>query len=266
VQGIDASQACDGSACGLTVPPAWAVVAFGTGACAAGWSGSDVVEGVTAGAGACSCGACAVTAPPSCMTGTIPLKFDLMVVGSSCAFDGLYAYSASGGACTPVSGLMQDPGQHLLAQGPTPDGGSCDAGATPSRAAVTSTPGRVCVPPACTSACDGPGTGTKTCLLAAGDQPCPAGLSDRHVVGTDFALACGCACATTAAGCNGTVTLYADNGCATELAQLDAGTCTTTGMAVGSYKWSGSAAGVTCTNAAPAATASLLGVTTLCCR
>src|SRR5437868_6769868 len=96
--GIDASQACDGSACGLVVPPGWAVVTFGprSASCAGGAMPTDVVENPAADAGACTCGTCQVLSPPSCSTGTIGTSFDTTSM-PFCLVPGFYSYDANGG-------------------------------------------------------------------------------------------------------------------------------------------------------------------------
>jgi hypothetical protein len=264
-EGIDASQTCDGSACGIAVPMGWAVVTFGarTNPCGAGFAANDVFESPAADAGACSCGACAVTAQPSCMNGSSAPKVDFGGT-PTCDITSPVSFPANGGACSPQTFPAKP--SHMLVNAPPPTGGGCDAGATAQRAAVGTTDERVCVPPTCASACNQPGV--KTCLLASGDQPCPAGTTDRHVVGTDFAVTCAaCACAITGT-CEGTTTLYSDNACKTKFAQVDSGTCTAIpNMDTASYEWLGNPHNVACNVTAGTTDASvaLVGATTICC-
>jgi hypothetical protein len=285
----DASCASDSGPC-IVVPRGWTIVAFEPSqstACPAGYTtGSmDFVDGPAAGASKCSCGACSVTAPPTCDSGEIPVHYDNTVgVGTgtcnlvaepgtgplmnsppgSCGTDlyqGSYAgfdisYTsppAAGGVCTApgvASGVATSTGVDRACPADTPQAANCN--------------GNVCSPTLADP--------FKACILAPGAIACPEGpLSVRHEVGSAVSAACpSCACATSAT-CSGTVTVYTDMGCTTGAYKVPAdGSCNAIHLqraSYNSYIYSGGAPmDVTCTASGPGApTATLTNPTTICC-
>ncbi len=272
----------------VLVPPGWNLVGFASttdAGCPPGLASpsTDVLEGPTAPAGACACGTCAVTTPPTC-TGKVDIGFDIDGT-HSCAFPG----APSSNANNPAGGCGQDLFLGTESSGieakltPTPpDGGVCASSGVLQKANVIyAAKGRVCTPasPAaigcagstCTPSLAAP---FGACIAQAGDQACPAGnFSVKHLVGTDVTANCGtCGCSMTGA-CAGTYTLYTDTGCAVNPTVLTVnGTCVRNaamdGQSYKSYRYALSPTGVGCTATGTAPVAqnvALVGSQTVCC-
>jgi hypothetical protein len=269
----------------VVVPSGWALVAFAPSqatSCPAGFDAApaqNVVEGPQA-SGACGCGACSVTQPPSCASGAIAVAYDKDFSGScdlvampsplgnapagSCGTDiyqGSYAtfdvrYAApapSGGACTSpgvqMSGGVTYASQDRVCQSGGPQAASCDGG--------------VCRPTVA-----GP---YAACIAAPGAVACPPGsLSVAHQVGTSASLSCAdCSCAVTAS-CSGTLTLYTDTTCTTGPYAISTDVCVGISSAATykAYEYTGAAAkDVGCQAGTPAAAQSiaLADEQTVCC-
>jgi hypothetical protein len=277
---------CAGSsgAC-VTVPSGWTLVAFApaqTSPCPSGFAASasqDVVEGPSA-PGACSCGTCHVTQPPSCAAGTIAVNFD----------------NASTGMCDKVanpSPLSNSPAGSCLTdiyQGdysvydvqytaPPPGGGACASAAVQTASAVSyAAKDRVCQPDSSqAAACDGgmchPGLSGPyaACIAAPGSVACPPGpLSVAHQVGTSASFSCAdCSCSVTAS-CSGTLTLYTDTGCTRGAYGISTGVCVGISSAA-TYKayeyTAGAPTNVACQAGAagPAQNLALTSPQTVCC-
>jgi hypothetical protein len=284
---FDAS-ACDGAmgTC-VVVPPGWSLVAFATtraAMCPAGFGmgpGTDVVEGPSA-AGGCSCGACAVTTPPSCTVGEINGFYDT----KRTAVAGLCSTPDT----TPV--LMNDPPGACATDiyngaygtfdveydGPAASGGACSApGVSDSSAITYAAEERVCTASAPAASCTGDvcrpmlPAGFAACIAIAGDQPCPQGpLGAAHLVGTSATLQCSdCGCTTTGSCEDGSITLYTDTGCSKGGTTIDSSTCTAINgnPTYASYKYDGgSPTGVSCMTGAPGTPGVTLGgEQTICC-
>src|SRR5262249_25574973 len=152
----------------------------------------------TAGAGACACGtSCTISQHQSCTTGDVVTYYDNNQGNPQC--------DSRGGTLDNIpSNQCNDQGQkfalarHFSAVAPAPTGtAQCAMTATPATSAVASTQVRTCAPSA---PCDL--VALADCVSAPGAVSCPAGTAwqTRHLVGTDFTLACGtgaCACSVT---------------------------------------------------------------------
>jgi len=226
------ASACDNAAgpC-VVVPGGWTLVAFAAtraAACPAGFSASpstDVVEGPDA-THACSCGACLVTAQPSCASGAIASYNDLRArsgAGTCASVDTPSPLSNNPpGACLTDIFTGDYSLYYVQYDSPPASGGACTSTGTMNGGAVTyAAQERACTldtPQAasCTGDVCRPKlpAGYGACIAAPGALPCPQGpLGVQHVVGTSAAFTCGtCACTTTAT-CSGTITLYTDTAC-----------------------------------------------------
>jgi hypothetical protein len=131
---------------------------------------------------------------------------------------------------------------------------------------------RICElgPATCATAACGPSLAPSftTCLLAAGNQICPANVPTRHAVGSPV-LACGsCSCMATIS-CAGTMALYSQGGCNGTAIDVPMGMCVpvNSGQAVRSYNWMPSAsASSTCEVTGPqGASVTLANESTVCC-
>lgn len=272
----------------VLVPAPWSLVAFATTAdagCPPGLASpsTDVMEGPSAEAGACACGTCAVTTPPTC-TGKVDIGYDTDGT-HSCAFAGVPSQNANSpaGGCGQDLFLGTEPNGIEGKLTPTPpDGGVCGAPGVLQKANVTyAAKGRICTPgiPAdigCSGDTCAPNVAApfRACISQAGDQACPAGnFSVKHLVGTDVTANCGtCACSMTGT-CAGTYTLYTDTACTVNPTVLAAnGTCVRNaaidGKSYKSYRYTLAPTGLGCTATGTAPVAqnvALAGSQTVCC-
>lgn len=253
-------------ACAVPSAPApFALVLLGNdaAACPTGFDASDVVDEPTPNAGSCACGACAFSGT-TCTTGALVSKYssDTACGGTGSNID------ANGGACFAFNGQFISTYAAMLP--PAAVVGTCSAPGVGVRAKVTTTKRRLCAPrsDACLDAVCAAGSSLATCFAAPGDVACPASLPTRHVVGSDFTLACDACTCTTQATCSGNVTFYSNAGCTGSTRVLQSSTCTQVNQAsFQSTKWAGTVASQTCTNVTPAAkaNATLADVKTICC-
>lgn len=237
-EGGPESGCADGAAGCVIVPPGWTLVAFAPNqstACPSGFQApTNLVEGPTAGTGACGCGTCSVTAQPSCASGAVGVYYDY-AAGPGGATCNLPSTTGSLKNNPPGSCGEADAGDHYTGNynpfdieyvPPRPTGGGCTTpGAATGNGVTYSAHDRACAPVSPQSAgCVGdacmPGlTGAyKACIMQSGSGsiPCPAGpLSDQHTVGSGVSFGCtDCGC-TVSGQCTGTVTLYTDGKCNT---------------------------------------------------
>jgi hypothetical protein len=188
--------------------------------------------------------------------------------GGGCATDGFLGAFAAGN-------------EHRY-KAPGPVGGSCTSSGTSDPTKVTSTDSRVCranVIPKCeTKLCPPTLTGKfVACVSSSGDQACPSAFPKKHLVGTDVSVTCAagaCGCTVTAT-CTGKMSFYASADCsgAPDLIVNANDTCVPTvsnpeGNTYGSHRYVANApTNVACTSAGTsAATTSLVGPLTVCCR
>lgn len=286
----DASCGTAGSACVL-VPSGWTLVAFAptqSSPCPTGFASqsTDLVEGPTAGAGACSCGTCTVTSPPSCTSGTVPVHYDETISTGAGTCD-LLAEPGTGplmnsppGSCGTDLYQGSYAGFDISYTSPPATGGACTAPGVASGTAVTyASQDRSCAADDAQSAnCDGSACAPsiaapfQACLMTAGDAACPTGpMSSRHLVGTGASVTCAdCGCSTSAT-CAGTVTLYTDSACMTSPYAVPAdGSCVAIHLQKASYDSyvysGGSPQDVTCEASGPTETGVVLAnEATICC-
>jgi len=250
--------------------------------CPAGFDTSgDVVEGPSA-AGACSCGACSVTSPPTCTAGPVPVSYD-------------YDTTAAAGTCymtaSPSPLSNSPPGACLtdIYQGdystydarydaPPASGGACAAPGVSNAGGVTyAGRDRVCESSSPASAgCTGNvcrpmvSGGYQACVAIAGDAACPSGpLSVAHHVGASAQATCpDCDCTVTAA-CSGTITLYTDTACKKGGTSLATGVCQFVGdEAFKAYVYTGASPQKVACQATPPSSGpvvSLVSEATVCC-
>jgi len=288
---VEADSSCgsDSSSC-ILVPAGWTLVAFAptqSSPCPAGFTdrSTDLVEGPTATTGACSCGACSVTSPPSCASGSVPVHYDESI-------------SAGAGSCAllaePGTGpLMNDPpgscgtdlyqgsyaGFDISYTSPPPTGGACTAPGIASGTGVTyGSQDRSCTAASAQAAnCNGNACAPsiaapfQACLMTTGTATCPGNMTARHLVGTGTSVTCAdCACSTSAT-CTGTVTLYTDSTCMTGAYAVSAdGSCDPIHLQRASYDSyiysGGSPQNVTCqASGSSAPSVTLANEATICC-
>lgn len=229
----EAGPCANGAPSCIVVPSGWTLVAFASTrstACPAGFTGmpTDLVEGATASASACSCGACNLTTPPTCNSGSVPVHFD-NVTGSGGGSCSMLASANTGplmnnppGSCGTDLYQGSYAGFDVKYTSPPPSGGACTTPGMVANGGVTyasqdractadSAQSANCNGKACTPTVPGP---YKACIMSTGTASCPPGpLSSLHLVGTGGSLSCSdCGCTVTGS-CSGTVTLYTDTMC-----------------------------------------------------
>lgn len=251
------------------VPPAgFSLVAFRTDQnadCVGDLVKDDRVANPTAGANACTCGACSVTAMPSCLTG----NFTLLEDGSnSSAFCNQQQQLAiNNGNCVQKQVTLPYHGKVSAA---APSGGSCTTAASIAKQeAAKTTPVRVCAPTATgeTCACDAKLAGFATCFRATGDVACPAGTK-KALVGTGANVTCDpCGCNLVNPTCSSAkLDYYSDGNCANHEQTMDDNSCDfIPSNNSGSYKYSATAKATCQATAAPAGNVALTGTETICC-
>jgi hypothetical protein len=285
----DASCGTGQSPC-VVVPAGWTLVAFAStqsSPCPAGFATqpTDLVEGPTAGTGACSCGACTVTSPPSCASGMVPVHYDETLSTGAGTCD-LVAEPGTGplmnsppGSCGTDLYQGSYAGFDISYESPAATGGACRAPGVASGTGLTyASQVRSCTADAQPATCEGnactPSIAApfQACLMTAGSVACPPGnLTARHLVGTAASVSCAdCSCST-AATCAGTVTLYTDSTCMTGAYQVPAdGSCVPIHKQEASYDsyiyTGGSPESVTCEASGSAdPTVALESEATICC-
>jgi len=269
---------CD---CLPPVPPGWSVVALSaatTDPCPDGYGdASDLVVDPMLGPASCAC-ICTVTTPPTCTSGTVVEGYSY---GTTCADASANQLQANDGGCTDYSFSGLAPLHDI--QGPSPSGGACSAEKSRTLPAGGSA-GRACAAQAGTlSGCAAGGTCAQAvaapfevCIAQPGAVACPQGFARAHSAGASLADTrdcTDCTCGAPTATCDGTLSWYADAGCANLLATAPADdACHPTasaGVVAASYQYAATPQGVTCTPGSPSTPtgdASLVSPTTICCR
>ncbi len=269
---IDGGGSCDITRC-AQVPSGFDVVSLVDSAttCPSGFTSTDVVTSPTAGDGVCTCN-CNVTAQPDCSTGNITRFLDNLTT-PTCGQPAT-TFPANNGNCAQVgNGGLSLTFAHYATNAPPPTGGTCQYDATVNAQKITTTPARVCAPPA---SCQGAVcNGGPVCVQQAGDVACPGDFPTKTLVGASATASCStCSGGCTVGGtCTGTLTFYTDFQCGAGAAKFTAdGTCDAnpapnTGP-YQSYQFTGSVKSSTCAGNPPTSTgtATLDGPTTVCCR
>jgi hypothetical protein len=285
---VDGS-AVDAMEAGYTPPAGWTLVAFADTpqtTCPAGFTTAplDVVFDTTTAtplAAACTCGTCYLTAPPSCVTGSIAGGYDDNGAGT-CSTTSTPLANANPGGCNTDEPKSTIGAVDYYWDPLPPTGGSCTSGApTPNASRVTfGSQGRVC-------GADGDGgappvaTPFLECILGAATANCPPGpLSVPHQVGTGATITCAdsCTCAATATCLNPEVTYYVNGETGrsmpctggTTFVMAATGACASGNggdVIYYSYRYSATVTNPTCTpTGAPAATVTgLASPQTICC-
>jgi hypothetical protein len=278
-------------ACGIIIPSGWSLVAFGgassSSTCPTGFGpATTVFEGPSAN-GACSCGSCSVTTPPSCASGAINVFYDTVGLGGGrCNLMGSVSPLTNSPAGSCLTDLYQGDYRTFDIEyvPPPPTGGSCTAPGTPQNGNVTfAAQDRTCpVADAQAAGCTGnvcspPALGAyRACITAPGNVTCPTGFTDtRHVVGTGASFDCSTCGCTVTAQCSGTVTLYSDMRCSNAPLAVPAdGTCnrvtnltTKPATSYNSYTYTGAPQNVACmtSGASSPQDVALVNEATVCC-
>lgn len=275
----DANDAATAPDCGCptAVTAGWTRVGLAASAatsCPSGYNPFDGIESPTAPPSACTCGACAITTAPSCASGAVVSTIDNSSGAAMCNNAGATANNTTAGACLSWGGSVSL-AKHIESAPPASTGGACTSAGVANRGAVVTVAARECTPSAaaCEATLCGADAGVNECIAKNGDQACPPGpFATKHLVGSDFTLACSaCGCATSAT-CKGTLVVATDNACTANTVDLVVdGTCRTppsVGGSYGFYKYVGALNTQACnTTTASGAT---VGVTasprTICCR
>jgi hypothetical protein len=251
---------CDG-ACGA--PAGFAAVLFAlnqTTSCPTGTTALNGAADPSIG-GACACD-CTVTQPPSCLPATLT-----------------HSIGDTAGACSTVSSLAPDVdggcfnagnvGLHAYWSIPPPpvtSRGTCSSTPADDPSAVMATASRLCLDSTCQATCNAT-AGFKTCLMAAGDVPCPGGYTTHHVGNVSVSCAT-CSACDVGGTCGGTVSIYSDTSCTSLLGVVgvDGGCAATGGPAnLGSLEYAPAIVGESCTPGTTTGTVSLQQELTVCC-
>jgi hypothetical protein len=268
--GTGGAGGCTGnpSMCGV-VPAGWQRIGFAespSAPCPAGFTAQDAIESPAA--APCTCGACSQQ-PPACDQGSVATFYD--TGNATCQKGGQAAANSNAGGC---NGTNTSFGSHFSGTAPPPVGGSCTATAAPAPMAVTDTAVRICTSdvPACEAElCKGGGTFSE-CVVADGDQPCPAGpYTQKHLVGDAGPVTCGACTCTLSATCKGKLDYFTDGNCSMNALHLPVdGTCVAVGTGsttYHSYEYTGTVDTISC-NVSPTASATvdLTSKRTVCCK
>jgi hypothetical protein len=280
----DTPEPFDALPASYTPPPGWTLVAFAASQqtpCPPGFAGpaTDVVfdtSTATTPAGTCTCDSCSVTAPPSCVTGSISGGYDY--TGGRCNISTPTLGNANPGGCNTDNPHYALGNLDIYFDPLPPSGGSCTAAATPHPSQVTfSGKGEIC------SVNVDAGTPLVMspfleCIAKPGMSPCPPGpLNVPHQVGAGATITCAgsCTCSTTATCTGGTVTYYQSSNCtgSTTLVMPAGGSSQCNSVAGGNVSYGSNKYTATVTN--PACTfggtsaATVTGLTagqTVCCQ
>lgn len=251
---------CDG-ACGA--PSGFAPVLFALNQNTNCPSGTTTLNGAadpSIGA-ACACH-CTIVQPPSCLPAV--LTHSIGDEPGACSTVSTLAPEVDGG-CYDAGGA----GLHAYWSIPPPpvtSQGTCSSTPAEDASAVAVTASRLCIDSTCQGTCNTT-QGFDTCLMAAGNVPCPGGYTAHHV--GNVTLSCGtCSACSVGGTCGGTVSLYSDEGCTSLVGTVgvDGGCASTGGSAgFGSLKYAPAIVGQTCTPGTATGTVSLQGELTVCC-
>lgn len=250
---------CDG-ACGA--PTGFVAVLFALNPTANCPTGTTTLNGAADPSigGACACD-CTVTQPPSCLPAVLT-----------------HSLGDTAGACSTVSSLAPDVdggcynagdvGLHAYWSIPPPPvtaTGTCTSTPANDPSAVVATASRLCLDPTCQATCNMT-AGFETCLMAAGDVPCPGGYTAHHV--GNVSVSCGtCSGCSVGGSCGGTVSIYSDETCTSLVGTIgvDGGCAATGGTTLGSLEYTPAIVGETCTPGTTTGTVSLQQELTVCC-
>jgi hypothetical protein len=275
------------------IPAGWQLVAFAsnqTAACPNGFAAAkptNLDEGPDA-SNACACGACAISAAPTCPAGPIQVNFDAKesVNAGTCASPQMPPQSdnsPAGGCDTDMNDGTTAPfysDMDLSYTPPPSTGGQCASAGVATGDVTYSARDWGCLPDDPASAgCSGDectlslAAPYRVCVFQSGSEACPgAPFTDAHLVGTGTSLTCSaCGCNVTA-GCAGTMKLFMDMQCKQNELDIRAdGQCrdpSAQNGAYSSYRYAPDLpANVTCqtTGASSAEDVVLQNETTVCC-
>jgi hypothetical protein len=250
------------------LPVDWELVLFASDratGCPVNFTGTDLVSGPMAGAGACDC-SCTVNSGANCTTGMMATKYG---DDNTCPTVGL-TLNVPNGDCQPITSNIRGYYSSTL----LPATVRCTASTVTNNSNVTSTPMRQCsVPASCREEiCNGEvPEGFSACIARNGDMACPSGWDTKTVVGTGANLTCSsCTCQASATCTNGRITFFSNAGCGTQLAAFDVNdSCQSTGGggAIRSFRYSATIQNARCTaDGMKMGTVALAGTRTICCK
>jgi hypothetical protein len=271
--GAGAAPACP-EQCPDAVPSGWVRVGYAqdqSAPCPSGFLDVDITTDAVLQADACTCGDCLVTTEPSCDAGAIK-TYDTHPGFGACKQIGPTFANSPAGQCAKIfpNGEPASAGTSFEGAPPPPVGGACSRAASLDTSKVQWTEGRICLPmeTMCDSeVCAGIAPFSE-CVLADGDQQCPAAFSTRYVIGTNASIkceACGCTLKST---CEGTLTLYTDMTCTAGGLDLPVtGSCESVSSpdTYFTYKYKGKVKLTKCADEPPVE-ASFTPAQTLCCK
>jgi hypothetical protein len=276
--GTGGNDASTTSTCVSTLPAGWSLVAYNTAidSCPTGYSETIVSGTPVIAPGACTC-SCTVTQTGSCGSGSLAMLTNPGHGNDTCVMQWFTA-TVNGSQCIAVPAAQQGNLGNFQAS-PLPAsgaGGACTSTAHATTGAVTEPTQRYCAVPTASAdaVCNGnPPAGFSACIISAGAKACPATTPFIHpfTVETSAALACGTCTACTASTTCGTPTLSAfTNANCTPPAALSFpvnGACQANPaeQPVLAIQYSANATG-SCVAGASAASVTLTGEQTICCR
>jgi hypothetical protein len=270
--GAGAAPVCP-EQCPDPVPAGWVRVGYApdrSTPCPSGFIQADITTDAVLQADACVCGNCQVTTQPSCDSGEI--KTYNTSPSGNCKEAGVTFANSPAGQCANIlqDGSAISPESSFGATPPPPVGGACSRAALLDTSKIQWAEGRLCLPMATTcdsEVCAGIPSFSE-CVLADGDNQCPAPFSTRYVTGTDDNVkceACGCTLNST---CQGTLTLYTDKTCTAGGFELSVdGLCypLNSNTSYYTYKYTGEVKLIKCADA-PTIKANFIPAQTICCK
>lgn len=184
---------------------------------------------------ACAC-KLKTMSPARCDVGDVQVMTGTGVGGTTdCPATGV-GFSTNGGNCVNASGTVSARAQ---VEGPEASGGSCTAEPANDPSQTDRQAYLGCLPQTCDnlwcSAAPPPSTARRSCIIADGDQACPASVfTNKQVVSTSFDLDCAsCTCIASAVCSGQSVSAYAKADCQGAVTKTYTTTCAATGGPAG---------------------------------
>jgi hypothetical protein len=231
------------------------------GSCPIGTTARTLHTDPVATAGACSCGDCTPTAPPTCTAASLTVHWGS---SNSCSSGPSSFSNVANGQCRDYGNNITLAAYNRWSK-VDPEPGACTAEAIAKPELVTTTTLQECVPQEPSAICGALTAGERVCLQVGEGESCPGSYPNAIPVGDQPGVTCApCACERTAGKC--VVEWHQSSGCNSLRRTLDAnGICAPTNREAVRY-FRLRAAELSCRAAPGTATTSLVNPRTLCCN